>query len=251
VRIFLHQLRSEQLVFWRSREAAIFIFIFPLMLFVLLGSVYDGTAEVRGRSFPVADVLLTGLMGYGAANTAFAGLAITLVLRREEGLLKRLRATPLPAATYAASVLASILLVFAMQAVLLVVLGRVLYGATLPERPFSLLAAVALGALAFAGLGVGTAALIRSSEGASAVVNVIVLPMAFLSGSFGPTELPRFLGAIADVLPLKHLLDALQAITLEQEPVWEQLGSLAVVVAWGVAGLVVAVRRFGWEPRER
>jgi len=251
VRILLHQLRSEQLVFWRSREAAIFIFIFPLMLFVLLGSVYDGTAEVRGRSFPVADVLLTGLMGYGAANTAFAGLAITLVLRREEGLLKRLRATPLPAATYGAAVLASTLLVFALQAVLLVVLGRVLYGATLPERPLSLLAAVAVGTLAFAGLGVGTAALIRSSEGASAVVNVIVLPMAFLSGSFGPTELPRFLAAIADVLPLKHLLDALQAITLEQEPVWEQLGSLAVVVAWGVVGLAVAVRRFGWEPRER
>ena len=251
MRILLHQLRSEQLVFWRSREAAIFIFIFPLMLFVLLGSVYDGTAEVRGRSFPVADVLLTGLMGYGAANTAFAGLAITLVLRREEGLLKRLRATPLPAATYGAAVLASTLLVFALQAVLLVVLGRVLYGATLPERPLSLLAAVAVGTLAFAGLGVGTAALIRSSEGASAVVNVIVLPMAFLSGSFGPTELPRFLAAIADVLPLKHLLDALQAITLEQEPVWEQLGSLAVVVAWGVVGLAVAVRRFGWEPRER
>jgi len=251
VRIFLHQVRSEQLVFWRSREAAIFIFIFPLMLFLLLGSVYDGTAEIDGVEHPVADVLLTGMIGYGAANTAFAGLAITLVLRREEGLLKRLRATPLPATTYGSAVLASTLAVFAVQAVLLVLLGRILYGAHLPERPFSLLAAVAVGALAFAGMGVGTAALIRSAEGASAVVNVIVLPMAFLSGSFGPTDLPQPLAAIADVLPLKHLLDALRAIYLENAPVWTEIGSLAVVVAWGVAGLVVAVRRFGWEPRER
>ncbi|MBA3348467.1 MAG: ABC transporter permease [Actinobacteria bacterium] len=249
--IFFHQVRSEQLVFWRSREAAIFIFIFPLMLFLLLGSVYDGTAGVGGVEYPVADVLLAGLIGYGAANTAFAGLAITLVLRREEGLLKRLRATPLPAATYGAAVLASTLAVFLLQAVLLIVLGRVLYGATVPERPGSLLAAVVIGALAFAGMGVGTAALIRSAEGASAVVNVIVLPMAFLSGSFGPTDLPQPLAAIADVLPLTHLLDVLNAITLEDAHVWNELGSLAVVVAWGVAGLAVAVRRFGWEPRER
>lgn len=249
--VFLHQLRWEQLVFWRSREAAIFIFVFPLLLFVLLGSVYDGTAEVRGVEYPVGDVLLIGLLGYGAANTAFAGLAISLVLRREEGLLKRLRATPLPAATYGAALLASTLTVFAAQALLLFALGRLLYGAHLPDRPFSLVAAVAVGVLAFAGLGVGTAALIRSSEGASAVVNVIVLPMAFLSGSFGPTELPSFLAAVAEVLPLKHLLDVLGAISLEGARVWSDPASLAVVAAWGLAGLAVAVRRFGWEPRER
>ncbi len=81
----VHQLRFEQKIFWRSREAAVFIFIFPLLLYALLGSVYGD--EIDG--VPAVDVLLAGLFGYGAANTAFGGLAIILVVRREAGVLKR------------------------------------------------------------------------------------------------------------------------------------------------------------------
>jgi ABC-2 type transport system permease protein len=249
VTLFLHQFRTEQLVFWRSREAAVFIFIFPIMLFLLLGSVYEGRTD---EGWALSDVLLVGLIGYGAANTAFAGLAITLVIRREDGLLKRLRGTPLPAPVYGLAVLASTLSVFLVQVLVLLGIGKLLFGAHLPERPLSLLVAALLGALAFAGLGVAGAALIHSSEGASAVVNVIVLPMAFLSGSFGPTRsLPQALDILGDVLPLKHLLEVVGGIYLENEHAFAHPGSLAVVAAWGLAGIVVAVRRFGWEPRER
>jgi ABC-2 type transport system permease protein len=249
VTLFLHQFRTEQLVFWRSREAAVFIFIFPIMLFLLLGSVYEGRTD---EGWAHSDVLLVGLIGYGAANTAFAGLAITLVIRREDGLLKRLRGTPLPAPVYGVAVLASTLSVFLVQVLVLLGIGKLLFAAHLPERPLSLLVAVLLGALAFAGLGVAGAALIRSSEGASAVVNVIVLPMAFLSGSFGPTRsLPQALDTLGDVLPLKHLLEVVGGIYLENEHAFAHPGSLAVVAAWGLVGIAVAVRRFGWEPRER
>src|SRR5687767_15566102 len=96
----LHQLRFEQRIFWRSREAAVFIFIFPLLLYTLLGSVYSDEIEINGVSVPSGDILLVGLFGYGAANNAFGGLAIMLVGRREIGVLKRLRSTPLPPATY-------------------------------------------------------------------------------------------------------------------------------------------------------
>ena len=92
VRLFLHEMRNQQRLFWRNRESAVFVFIFPPMLFLLLGAVYNGKIE----GFRAADVLLVGLIGYGCANTAFAGLAITLVIRRESGVLKRIRATPLP-----------------------------------------------------------------------------------------------------------------------------------------------------------
>ncbi len=249
MRLYAHQLRTEQLIFWRSREAAVFIFVFPIMLFLLLGSVYGGETD---EGWPLSSVLLVGLISYGAANTGFAGLAITLVVRREDGLLKRIRGTPLPAPTYALAVLTSTLAVFLLQTVVLVALARLLFDAHLPERPLSLLLAVVLGAMAFAGLGVGGAALIRSSEGASAVVNVIVLPMAFVSGSFGPTRsLPQVLDTLGDVLPLKHLLDVVSGIYLDNEHVFHDPGSLAVVAAWGLAGLALASRRFGWEPRER
>lgn len=246
--MLLHQLRYEQRLFWRSREAAVFVFVFPLLLYALLGSVYG--SEIDGA--PAEDVLLAGLIGYGAANTALAGLAITLVGRREAGVLKRLRATPLPPATYIAAVLLSTLATFALQTLALIALGRIAFGASPPENWLGLVGAVIVGALCFAGLGVGAAALIRSAEGASAVVNVIVLPMAFLSGSFGPTrDFPAFLQAIADVLPLTYYLDVVNGVYLRGESFFADPKALAIVAAWGVAGLVVALRRFGWMPRER
>jgi ABC-2 type transport system permease protein len=246
--MLLHQLRYEQRLFWRSREAAVFVFVFPLLLYALLGSVYGD--EIDG--VPAEDALLAGLIGYGAANTALAGLAIVLVGRREAGVLKRLRATPLPPATYIAAVLLSTLVTFALQTLALVALGRLAFGASLPENWLGLIGAVILGALCFAGLGVGAAALIRSAEGVSAVVNVIVLPMAFLSGSFGSTDdFPAFLQAIANVLPLTYFLDVVNGVYLDGESLFAGPKALAVVAAWGTAGLLVALWRFGWMPRER
>ena len=247
MRLFLHELRNQQLVFWRSKEAALFIFLFPLLLFLLLGSVYSG--KIYG--LPAPQALLAGMLGYGCANTAFAGLAIQLVVRRELGILKRLRATPLSAKTYIAATLASTLIVFVLQAVALFVLGRILYGTPFPHALGSLVLAIVIGAAAFAALGVATASLIRSAEGSSAVVNFILLPMAFLTGSFGPTHrYPAFLRAIGDVLPLKYFIEIVNAVYLRGHSLWTKPGALGVLAAWGATGLVVAALKFRWEPRE-
>jgi ABC-2 type transport system permease protein len=252
MRYFLHQLQLEQKVFWRNRESAIFIFIFPIMLFLLLGSVYSSRITIHGTSYKSANVLLAGMIGYGVANTAFSGLAIALVIRRESGILKRLRSTPLPPSSYLASALASTLVVFLLQTVALFAIGRTLFSTPLPGHIVSLILALLLGAAAFAGLGLAAAALIRSSEGASAVVTVIVLPMAFLSGSFGPTrKYPAFLRDIGNVLPLKHYLDIIQAIYLQGHEIWTKPSAVAVVAGWGIGGLAIAARYFGWEPRAR
>jgi ABC-2 type transport system permease protein len=244
----LHQLRFELLLFRRTREAAFFIFVFPLLLLLLLGAFYSG--EIEGE--PAANYLLVGILGYGAANTGFGGLAITLVLRREYGILKRIRSTPLPGWLYLACVLAANLVVFALQSVCVVALAAIVYGAELPDRPFSLALALLAGAAAFTGLGLGAAALIRSAEAVAPAVNVIVLPMAFLSGSFGPTEgYPDVLEVLAEILPLRHLIDIVGAVVLDSEPVWSQGADLGVMALWAAAGYAVARLRFGWEPRER
>lgn len=246
--LLVHELRMQQLLFWRNKESAVFIFVFPPLLFLLLGAVYDG--ELDG--YPAVDRLLVGILGYGCANTALAGLAITLVVRREGGILKRLRATPLPPATYLTAVLVSTLIVFCLQMTVTVLLGVLLYDAHGPERTAALVPVLVLGAAAFAALGFGVASLIRSAEGASAVVNLAVLPMAFLSGSFGSTdEYPDALQAIADVLPLTYLIELVEAAYLRGETPIDHAGATAVVAAWGLGGLAVALRRFGWEPRER
>lgn len=242
-----HEVGTQQRLFWRNRESAVFVFVFPPMLFLLLGAVYSGRID----GFPAADALLIGLVGYGCANTAFAGLAITLVIRRESGVLKRIRATPLPPATYLTAVLCSTLFVFVLQVFVTMGLGLTLYGASGPRDRLGLALAMLLGVIAFAGLGFGIASLIRSAEGSSAVVQLILLPMAFLSGSFGPTRsYPGFLQAIADVLPLTYLMRILRAVYLRGDSFWSEPKAIVIVLAWGLAGLLVAWRRFSWEPRE-
>ena len=246
--LFWHQLRAEQLTFWRSREAAIFVFLLPVLLYVLLASVYDGTVDGHDAK----SYLLVGMLGYGVAGTAFGGLAIFLVLRREAGILKRIRATPLPARTYLAAVLSSSLVAYALQAVVLAAVAVVLFGAKGPKDTLGVAVMLVVGALVFAALGVGAAGIIRSAEGASPVVNVIILPMAFLSGSFGPPgDYPEVLEAIGKLLPLRHFLELVGGAYLDGRTILRDPSSWAVLAAWAVGGVVVAWRTFGWAPRAR
>jgi ABC-2 type transport system permease protein len=248
MRLFLHELRAQQLLFWRNREAAFFSFLFPIILLVLLGSVY-GDDEIEGVSG--ATYLLAGLIGYGVAATAFASLAITLVVRREAGLLKRVRGTPLSPTTYLAAVISSMVIVIGFQAVAQVLIGRFLLDAAWPASPASFVVVIAIGAAAFAALGLAVTTIVKTAEGSSAVVNAIYLPLAFISGAFfSPREMPRFLEVISELLPLTYLLRLIRSTFIEGETLTSSPGALAAVVAWGLFGLVVAARMFRWEPRE-
>ncbi len=248
MRLFRHELGGELLLYVRSRELAFFTFLLPMIFFVLLGSTYgDDTVEgVRGSDF-----LEAGMIGYGAISIAFAGLAIVLVIRRESGILKRLRATPLPAPAYVAALLSAFLAAFAVEVVGLILLGRLLFGIGVPDRIGSLVLALLLGAISFCGLGIGVTALMRSAEGASAVVNAIYLPMSFIAGAFfSPHHFPSFLRGIADVLPLTYFLRLVRNVMLHGQEIWSQGTNVAVVAAWGIVGVIVAIRYFRWEPHE-
>jgi ABC-2 type transport system permease protein len=248
--VLLHEFRSEQKLYWRSRELAFFTFIFPLIIFILLGSVY-GNDPVEGEGVTGSEYLLAGLLGYGVAATAFAGLAILVVIRRETGVLKRLRGTPLPAWAYVLATLASTVVVFVVEAVALILLARFMFDVPFPEQPVSVALGLLLGAVAFAALGVALATVIRSAEGASAVISAIYLPMAFLAGSFWTTQAyPPVLEAIANLLPLTYFIHLMRDIVLRNEQIWENWTDVAVVTAWGLFGLAVVLTRFRWEPRE-
>jgi ABC-2 type transport system permease protein len=249
VKLFLHELRYELLLYVRSRELAFFTFMFPIILFLLLGSVYGENDEING--YRGADYLLTGVIGYGVAATAFGGLAIILVIRRETGVLKRLRATPLPAAAYVSAVLATTLIFFLVEAIALVAIGMSLFDVDFPKNLFSLILALLLGGGAFAALGVGMACVIRRAEGASAVINAIYLPVSFLSGTFfSQRAFPEFLQKIADVLPLTYFIDLIGVVMLEGSSIWDQPTDVAVIAGWGAAGAIVALRYFRWVPQE-
>jgi ABC-2 type transport system permease protein len=248
MRLFFHELRGQLRLYTRSRELAFFTFLLPLIMFVLLGSTY-GDDTINGDRG--ADFLEAGMLGYGLVSTAFAGLAIFVVIRRENGVLKRVRATPLSAGTYLAAVLSATLLAFALNAVCMIAIGRALFDVALPERWLSLVLTLLLGALAFAALGLGMTVIVRSAEGASATVNAVYLPMSFISGSFfSPHSFPQFLRAIADVLPLTYFIDLTRDVMLHGHQIWDNWGDVGVVLAWGLVGAVAALWRFHWEPTE-
>jgi ABC-2 type transport system permease protein len=249
VSLLVHQLKAEQRLFWRSRELAFFTFLLPIVFYLILASAYgdEDIEEADGYLY-----LLAGMIGYGGTATAFAGLALLLVNRREIGFLKRLRATPLPGSTYIAAVLGSIVCVFLLEAVLLVALARIAFDVAIPENLLSLALSVLLGAASFAALGVALTTVIRSAEGSSAVVNAIYLPISFISGSFFSADaFPQVLRVIAEVLPLVHLIRLVRDVVVFDDQIWDHPEAVAVIAAWGVIGAVVAVRGFRWEPRER
>lgn len=251
MRLWLHEFRVEQLLFWRNREAAFFTFFLPVIFFLIFGAVYGSERIKKENNIKASYFLEAGMIGYGVAATCFAGLAISLVVRRESGVLKRIRATPLPPATYILGVLGSIFVVFLIEAVLIIVIGRLLFSVAVPNALFSLLFVLMLGALAFAAMGLGITGLVRSAEGSSAVVNAVYLPMAIISGTFfTPKTYPGFLKAIADVSPLTHYTKLTRDVMLRNEHFWSDGGAIAVVVLWGAIGVVGAMRGFRWQPRE-
>jgi ABC-2 type transport system permease protein len=250
VRLFVHEVRTEQLLFWRNREAAFFTFFLPIIFFLVFGSIY-GDSTITKEHLRAAPFLEAGMIGYGVASTAFAGLAITMVIRRESGVLKRIRATPLPPWTYLLAVLVSTFIVFLVEGALIIAIGRLLFSVGLPDRPLSLLAALVVGAASFAAMGLGLTAVVRTAEGSSAVVNAVYLPMAIISGTFfTPKAYPEFLRVIADVLPLTYFTKLTRDVMVRHHSLWAEKGTLAVVVAWGAIGLVGAVRGFRWQPRD-
>ncbi len=250
MRLFLHELKTEQVLFWRNREAAFFTFFLPVIFFLVFGSIY-GNSTITKEHIRAAPFLEAGMIGYGVASTAFAGLAITMVIRRESGVLKRIRATPLPPWTYLVAVLVSTFITFLVEAVLLIVLGRLLFSVAVPTRLLSLLVVLVIGAAAFAAMGLGLTGYVRSAEGSSAVVNFVYLPMAIISGTFfTPKEYPTFLRAIADVLPLTYFTKLTRNVMVLHHHIWSETGSIAIVLLWGAIGLVAALRGFRWQPRE-
>ena len=250
MRLFLHELRTEQVLFWRNREAAFFTFFLPVIFFLVFGSIY-GKSIITKEHIKAAPFLQAGMIGYGVASTAFAGLAITMVIRRESGVLKRIRATPLPPWIYLLAVLVSTFITFLIEATVLILLGKLLFSVAFPARPLSLFLVLVVGAAAFAAMGLGLTGFIRSAEGSSAVVNFVYLPMAIISGTFfTPKDYPGFLRTIANLLPLTYFTKLTRDVMVLHHHIWSETEALAVVLLWGVIGLIAALRGFRWQPRE-
>jgi ABC-2 type transport system permease protein len=231
------QFRLERKMFWRNPSAAFFNFLLPLLLLVLTATAFDVADEEL-------DVLIPGVAGMGVLATTFTSLAYNLTWLREEGILKRIRATPMPPTAYVAGLIGSAALNAVLQVAIVVTIGNVVYGVEWPHDPALLALFTLLGVVCFSALGIAFSHVIPNEEAAPAYTNAVFLPLIFISGVFySADELPDALKAIAEALPLKHLIDGLSEAIVGGG----DAGTAALVlVAWTVVGVVLAVRFFRW-----
>jgi ABC-2 type transport system permease protein len=245
-RLVAHQAFYEQLSFWRNRQNAIFTFVFPVVFIVILGALFHGA----GRSsyydgLAVLQYYVPTIAALSLLGSCYGQLAVALSIRRQNGILKRVRATPLPAWAYFAGLLAHCVLVSAVDIVLIVAVGR-LYGVPLPTHWLSIAGTLVLGAACFCAIGVAVASLIANSEAAPAVAQLVLFPLLFVSGTYLPIHSP-VLNQVAGWLPVRPLNEALMAPFAQHANAdWRHL---VVLAAWGCAGAVIGIRRFRWDPR--
>jgi ABC-2 type transport system permease protein len=245
-RLLAHQVLYEQLSFWRNRQNAIFTFVFPVLFIVIMGALFAGVG--RNSYFNGLSALqyyVPTIAGLSVLGSCYGQLAVALSVRRQNGILKRVRATPLPAWAYFAGLLAHCVLVSAVDIALIVGVGR-LYGVPMLTHWLSIAVTLVLGAACFCALGVAVASLISNSEAAPAVAQLVLFPLLFVSGTYLPIH-SATLNQVAGWLPVRPFNEALMAPFAEHAAAdWRHL---AVLAAWGCAGAVVAIRRFRWDPR--
>ena len=249
----VHQFRADLRCFYRNKQSVFWTLALPVLFLVIFGSVFQHqNVAVLGGRIDEPVYYVPGIIAYGLIAAAFSNLAGSVVRNRESGIYKRRRATPLPAAAViAARAAVAVLTALAMTAVMLVI-GWTAYGATIPGHTApAFVLDIIVGAAVFCCLGFAAATLIRNVDAVQPVIWVTVLPLCFISGIFIPiSALPAWLAYISYVFPVHPLaaalLEAYNPYTTGSGLNW---GYLAILAAWGVAGLIVAVGRFSWLPR--
>jgi len=237
------QYRLERRTFWRNPSAAFFNFGLPLMFLGLGGAIVGGDRHSLS-------IIVPGIAGMSVMATTFTALAFNLTFLREHGILKRVRGTPLPTSAYLAGLGGSAVTNTALQVVIITVAGHLLFWLEWPAHWLAVATWVALGVVCFASLGVALSHAIPNFESAPAYVNAVFLPAILISGVFyDADDAPRLVGAVADALPLKHLIDGLAGAMVRGEGLADHGAALLVLAAWAVAGVLLAVRGFSWDAR--
>ncbi len=237
--------------FWRNPAQAFFIFAFPLMFLViftaLLGNntVHIGTHVVKQSTYYVSS-----MAAFGVITACFNNIAISIAFLRETGVLKRINGTPMPSVSYLSARILQSLFVAIILVAITCGFGKVAYSVTLPGGTalFEFVVMVVVGAAAFCALGLALSAAIPNADAAAPIVNAVILPLLFLSGIFIPfgNNTPSWILWVARIFPVRHFAAGLQAGFLGTPFDWVDV---VVVAAWGVFGLLLAVRYFSWEPR--
>jgi ABC-2 type transport system permease protein len=247
-----HQFRFDQKAFWRNPASVFFTVMFPVLLLVIFGTIFgSSTVEIRGGHIDTDTYYVPAIITLSIISSTMQALAMSLVIAREDGRLKRGRGTPMPAWVFIAGRVGNSIVTSVMMLALLALIGGLVYGVHFPwDRIPAILLVLAIGAASFSCLGIALTAAIPTQDAAAPIVNFLLLPLYFLSGVFIPDDqLPSGIIHFADIFPIRHFFLAFFDAYVPGGSSVIAWDHLLIVAIWGVGGLLLAIRYFRWTPR--
>ena len=253
-----HQLK----LFLRHPAAVFFVVAMPLIMFLVFVILF-GNEEIPETEITTAQFYAPALAVFGAVMACYTYLAISTATSRDQGVLKRIRGTPLKPWIYIWARILAVTLIAIAAVVVVMAAGNIFFDVRVyPEKLPMALLSLFVGCLSFAGLGMMVCAVCRTSDTVQAVTSATVLPLAFLSDVFIRPfrDIPAWVTWIADVFPLKHFSIAFgHAFRSDMaghgflwsgpEETYIALPRIAIMLAWGVVGAVIAAKLFKWDPK--
>jgi ABC-2 type transport system permease protein len=250
LRLVGRQLYYEQLSFWMNPFGAVFTLGFSVVFLVLLAAA-GGNSRVKFLgNIREIQYYVPGFAAYGVMAACFNMLAITLVVRRETGLLKRIRLSPLPTWIMLSSVFLSALVISTVQVIVLLLVGKFGFQVQLPHNILAFIVALIVGAACFTSIGVAASTVIPNQEAAGPMVSIVFFVLLFLSGLWFPLTPGSGLAKLSGYFPVGPMIKAMFAPfkLIPGASPWDW-GDLRTMAIWGVVAAYVALRRFRWEPR--
>jgi ABC-2 type transport system permease protein len=252
IALLAHQLRYDLRASLRNPRARFFTFFFPILLLVIFTGVFGhGTTTIDGAHVKLSRFYVPGILAMSIVVAAYGNLVVSIASLRESGVLKRRRATPVAPGLLIAGQALSTLVIVAIMATLLLVIGKVGYGVGMaPAAIASIICTTVIATLAFACIGYAVSGMIGSPDAAQPVVQMTTLPLWFVSGVFIPTtSLSSTLRTVGSLFPVEHLAAGLQLASVNTSLSSAiSVSDLLALAAWGLAAAAFAAWRFSWLP---
>jgi ABC-2 type transport system permease protein len=253
LRLVTVQTRFQLISLARNRRAVVLGLVFPIVLLVMFNSVFvakGDTVEIAGATITAHAYFTAAMLAYAILGSAFNQLGIGLVGQRESGQLKRLRGTPVPSWTFVAATVLRVVTVVALMALVLIAIGHFAYDVRASAEALGeIVLYVVLGTATLCAIAVAATTLVTDVDSASAALPFAAVLLSFISGIFvAVDQLPSWLEDVGRVLPVYHVAAGLQTALGSAGDTSLSAGNVAVLCAWALAGVVVAARRFRWEP---
>lgn len=238
------QVRYEQRAFWRNRRRALASFAFPVMFLVIFGALNSSHYKTTGGSIAYINFYVPGIIAYGVMVIGFSSMAIAISALREEGVIKRMRVTPMPWPSYLAGIVISTVLTIVAATAVLLVIGLAFYKAELRTAAIpGLVVTVALGTICFTSLGIAISRLIPKPDSGMPILMFVTLPLSFISNAFFPVEKPKALAEIGRFFPLRRLAEGLApAFNPHLSGSGFRGSDLESLAIWSVVGIVLMIR---------